>query len=89
MLYWRSPGLQLDSLAVDGDGHVCLATLVNGGISAVDADSGELGIRSDRRILTTNICFGGEDLKTAYLTLLGTGRLVALDWPRPGLKLAY
>jgi gluconolactonase len=39
---------------------------------------------------TTNIAFGGEDLRTAYVTASGTGRLVAIDdWPRPGLKLAH
>ena len=37
--------------------------------------------------MTTNICFGGPDMKTAYITLSWTGRLVAVDWPTPGLKL--
>lgn len=31
----------------------------------------------------------GQDLKTAFITLSGYGRLVAVDWPRPGLPLAY
>jgi gluconolactonase len=39
--------------------------------------------------MVTNICFGGADLKTAYVTMSGTGQLVALDWPEPGLRLAY
>jgi gluconolactonase len=39
--------------------------------------------------LVTNICFGGPDLTTAYWTLSGSGRLLAADWPRPGLKLNY
>ena len=38
---------------------------------------------------TTNVCFGGPDLTTAYVTLSGTGKLVAFDWPRPGLKLNF
>ena len=38
---------------------------------------------------TTNLCFGGAELKTAYVTLSGTGRLVSVPWPRAGLKLAY
>jgi gluconolactonase len=38
---------------------------------------------------TTNICFTGDDMKTAYATLSGTGRLVAFDWPRAGLRLNY
>jgi len=39
--------------------------------------------------LTTNIAFGGPDLQVAYITLSGTGRLVAADWPTPGLRLAF
>ena len=34
--------------------------------------------------LTTNICFGGTDLRTAYITCSGSGRLLATEWPRPG-----
>ena len=37
----------------------------------------------------TNICFGGPDLRTAFLTLSGTGKLVAMDWPEAGLKLHH
>ena len=40
-------------------------------------------------ILVTNVCFGGPDLSTAFVTLSGTGKLVALKWPRPGLPLAF
>jgi gluconolactonase len=40
-------------------------------------------------LLTTNICFGGADLRTAFITLSSTGRLVACEWERPGLRLAY
>jgi gluconolactonase len=39
--------------------------------------------------LTTNIAFGGPDLRKAYITLSGTGRLVVADWPTLGLKLAF
>ena len=38
---------------------------------------------------TTNICFGGPDMRTAYVTLSTTGRLVSFEWPRPGLKLNF
>jgi gluconolactonase len=84
------PGYQLfDSLAVDGAGNVCVATLVNGGITVI-APSGEvLEHVSTGDPLTTNICFGGADLRTAFITCSGTGQLVAMDWPRPGLRLAY
>ena len=35
----------------------------------------------------TNICFGGPDLRKAYITLSYAGQLVEMDWPRPGLRL--
>ena len=84
------PGYQLfDSLAVDGDGNVCVATLVTGAITVV-APSGEvLDQVTTGDPLTTNVCFGGKDLRTAYITCSGTGRLVATDWPRPGLRLHH
>ena len=40
-------------------------------------------------LLTTNICFGGDDLRTAYITASSTGRLLKTEWPRPGAKLQY
>ncbi|HYB11950.1 MAG TPA: SMP-30/gluconolactonase/LRE family protein [Myxococcota bacterium] len=84
------PGFQLfDSLAVDGEGWVCVATLVNGGITSVSPDGTRVEHTPTGDPLTTNICFGGPGLRTAYLTLSGTGRLVSCAWPRPGLKLAY
>jgi gluconolactonase len=84
------PGFQLfDSLGVDGDGWVCVATLVNGGITAISPDGAQVEHTPTPDPLTTNICFGGDGLRTAYITLSGTGKLVATDWPRPGLALAF
>jgi len=84
------PGLQmLDSLAVDGEGWVCVATLGNGGITAISPDGSQVDHIPLPDPLVTNICFGGEDLRTAYVTLSGTGKLVAIDWPRPGLRLPF
>jgi len=39
--------------------------------------------------MVTNLCFGGEDLLTAYVTLGGTGRLIRCRWPQPGLALEF
>jgi gluconolactonase len=84
------PGYQLfDSLAVDGDGNVCVATLVTGAITVIAPNGSVLEQVSMGDPITTNVCFGGPDLRTAYVTLSGTGRLVAVNWPRPGLQLAY
>lgn len=82
------PGMQLlDSLAVDGDGWVCVGTLVNGGITAISPDGAIVEHLPLPDPLVTNICFGGADLRTAYATLSGTGTLVSFPWPRPGLRL--
>ena len=83
-------GFQLfDSLAVDSAGNVCVATLVNGGITVISPDGTSIEHVPTPDPLTTNISFGGADLRTAYITLSGTGRLVATQWPQPGLKLNY
>ena len=84
------PGMQyLDSLAVDGEGWVCAATLFNGGITAISPDGAQVEHHATGDLMTTNICFGGDDLRTAYVTLSSTGRLVSFPWPRPGLRLAH
>jgi len=83
------PGHQLlDSLAVDGDGWVCVGTLVNGGITAISPDGATVEHHPVDDLLVTNICFGGPDGRTAFVTSSGTGRLLAAEWPRPGLRLA-
>ncbi len=39
--------------------------------------------------LTTNICFGGPDLSTAFITCSSTGKLVSMPWDVPGLPLNF
>ncbi|MGZ5931337.1 MAG: SMP-30/gluconolactonase/LRE family protein, partial [Rhizomicrobium sp.] len=40
-------------------------------------------------LIVTNICWGGKDMKTAYVTMSSTGKLVSCEWRSPGLRLAY
>jgi gluconolactonase len=80
---------RFDSLAVEANGNVCVATLVRGGVAVFSPGGGLLEFHEASEGFCTNICFGGPDLSTAYLTLSGYGTLVAVDWPRPGLPLAY
>ncbi|MCB1744825.1 MAG: SMP-30/gluconolactonase/LRE family protein [Gammaproteobacteria bacterium] len=82
---WR----RFDSLAVEAYGNVCVATLCTGGISVADPNGGLVEFVPLDDPYTTNICFGGPDLKTAYITLSWTGKLVAVDWPRAGLPLNF
>lgn len=81
----------LDSLAVDAAGNVCVATLglQFGGVTVV-SPSGEVVRRvATGDPLTTNVCFGGAGLGTAFITASGTGRLLSVPWPEGGLALAF
>ena len=78
-----------DSMAVEADGTVSVATIINGGISRIDPQTGSIRHVATGDPMTTNICFGGDDLKTAYITASGTGRLLATDWDTPGLPLNF
>jgi gluconolactonase len=84
------PGMQLfDSLAIDGDGNVVVATLVTGALTVISSAGEVLDQVMLGDPMVTNVCFGGDDLRTAYATLSATGRLVSFEWPRPGLRLNY
>ena len=78
-----------DSLAVDSEGNICVATLFSGGVTVISPDGAIVDFVPFPDLYTTNICFGGPDLRTAYVTLSTTGRLVAMDWPRAGLRLEH
>ena len=83
------PGYQLlDSLAVEAGGKVCVATIINGGITAFALD-GTTEHFAFPDLVVTNICFGGGDMMTAWITASSTGKLFKARWPRPGLKLNF
>jgi gluconolactonase len=79
----------LDSLAMEACGNICVATLINGSISVFAPDGKLVEQVPTGDNFTTNIAFGGPELKTAYITLAGRGELVMMDWPRPGLPLNF
>jgi gluconolactonase len=78
----------LDSLAVEAGGKVCVATIINGGITAFDPD-GTSEHHAFPDLICTNICFGGPDMTTAWITASASGKLLKAKWPRPGLKLNF
>ena len=80
---------RFDSLAVDAEGNICVATLIEGGITIVAPDGSSWRHLPMPERWATNICFGGPDLRTAYITLSSTGRLVSMPWERPGLALHH
>ena len=77
-----------DSLAVTAAGAICVATIINGGITTFQP-TGETRFMPLPDRTVTNIAFGGEDMRDAYITLLRSGRLVKVRWEEPGLKLNY
>lgn len=92
----------LDSMAVDEQGNVYVATMLpqgnnpftNGGISII-SPSGELEFvplklpGSKFAPLPSNICFGGADMRTAYITCGGSGHLIKMPAQIPGLRLNF
>ncbi|HPE48509.1 MAG TPA: SMP-30/gluconolactonase/LRE family protein [Hyphomonas sp.] len=83
------PGLQyFDSLAMTAAGNVCVATILNGGITTITPE-GQHSHIAFPDILVTNIAFGGDDMCDAWVTLSGTGNLVKCRWPEPGLRLNF
>jgi gluconolactonase len=61
---------------------------VRGGISVFSPSGELLEFHEAPEGYCTNICFGGPDMRTAYITLSGYGQLLEMRWPRPGLRLA-
>ncbi|MGE0739849.1 MAG: SMP-30/gluconolactonase/LRE family protein [Hyphomonadaceae bacterium] len=77
-----------DSLAVQANGDVCVATILHSGITTITPD-GRSSHTPFPDPLVTNICFGGADMRDAYITLSATGKLIKARWPEPGLKLNF
>ncbi len=80
----------LDSMAVLADGQIAQATLVERpGIATVDPATGAIVYADFPDLLTTNIAFGGADMRNAAICLSTTGKLALARWPTPGLKLHF
>ena len=81
---------RFDSLAVTAAGNICVATLVSGKITVVTPQGAVLRqVQMPGDAFPTNLCFGGADMRTAYITLAQTGRLIAMEWDEPGLTLNH
>jgi len=89
-LLCQFPGFRrLDSLAITAAGNIVVATLVSGEITTVSPRGEIPDVVKMPEPMPTNICFGGADRRTAYITLSTTGQLVAMPWPEPGLALPF
>lgn len=98
------PGISvLDSMAVDCEGNLYVTTMipqgydptVSGGITVISPDGKTVCFQEitlpggEPCPLPSNICFGGPDLKTAFVTCGGTGHLLSIPSKVPGLKLNF
>ncbi len=92
----------LDSMAVDEDGNIYVATMLpegytplsNGGITVISPDGKnvdfmEINIQDEFAPLPSNLCFGGADRKTMYVTCGASGLLVKAQVHVPGLALNF
>lgn len=81
----------LDSMGIDSEGNVCVATLVTGAVTVLDPGGRIRDVirppEHDSHV--TNICFGGPDLRTAYITSSGRGKLYATEWHCRGHELNF
>ena len=76
----------LDSLCVDAEGNVIVATLVTAASPRSRRTAGEITHTPlPDVVVTRNACFAGPGLRSLYVTLSGLGKLVAIDnWPTQG-----
>jgi gluconolactonase len=84
------PGYQrFDSMAVEENGNVCVATLIRGGVSVISPAGEWLEFHEASEHYCTNLAFGGAGMRKAYVTLSTYGTLFEADWPRAGLRLHH
>jgi gluconolactonase len=80
----------LDSMCVDAEGNVIVATLFHGGVTSISPDGRNIVHTPLPDVVVTNACFAGPGLRSLYITLSGAGKLVAIDdWPTEGLRLNF
>ena len=82
---------RLDSLALDSEGNVVVATLGTGCVTAISSTGAVRAVIPVPKfdLMVTNICFGGPDLQTAYITSSGLGILYETRWHCPGQPLNF
>ncbi len=78
-----------DGFCLDADGRFYVASTIEHGIRVVDTDGTVVDfLPIEGEGLTTNCCFGGDDLRTLFVTDALPGDLVAFEgMPTPGLPL--
>ncbi len=82
-----SGGLGPDGMALDSTGNLAIAHARNGAIWLFTADGAPLyRIRSCAGASVTSIAYGGDDLRTLFVTEADTGSILTARLPVPGRK---
>lgn len=80
---------RFDSLAVSASGRICIAALDTCSIADIAPDGSHVAFHPVPDLLVTNLCFGGRDMRTAFVTMSYEGRVCAMNWHEPGLRLTH
>ncbi|AYJ85302.1 SMP-30/gluconolactonase/LRE family protein (plasmid) [Sphingomonas paeninsulae] len=80
--------LAMDSLAIQENGYICIACPHNDLVVRISPD-GLLERFPTPAAGPSNICFGGDEMRTAYVTCLQSGVVLTADWDTPGLRLSH
>lgn len=77
-----------DGLAVAASGNIYVALNLKAKIVKLSPEGEQLEeIQFPKGSGVTNLCFGGPDMKTLYVTVAGKGKVLSLEAGEPGLKL--
>jgi sugar lactone lactonase YvrE len=80
------PDFGLDGMRCDVDGNLYVARWAKGTVAKVSPRGEVLGEINVLGVQPTNVCFGGPDGRTCYVTEVEHGRLVQFRVDRPGLE---
>ncbi len=78
-----------DGMCVDEAGNLLICAQQGGFVSVHSPDGKAIGRIEVEDHGLTNCCFGGPDYRTLYITESELGRVVTVEWERPGLRLNY
>jgi gluconolactonase len=76
-----------DGFAFDEAGNILCCGFQSGKIHVFDPEGKRIGEIPFEDPRLTNVCFGGPGRRTLYVTESGLGRVVRVDWERPGMRL--
>ncbi len=79
---------QFDGLTLTRSGNICIGTNNDGGVTTI-TPAGDVTFQPVPEAMSTNLAFGGADMRDLYLTWSTGGKLVKLRWDEPGQKLNF